>query len=322
MRAFYRRRSGAESLSEVDLNETIQEVIELTRPRWRDISQRNGIAIEFQQQLQRPLPGLMTDPSEIREALINLIFNAVDALSRGGIITFATYHREIQKEGGNERHLFLEVRDNGVGMDEKTRQRCLEPFFSTKSLRGGTGLGLAMVYGMMQRHDGQIEVESAPGVGTCMRLVFPLHPKTELAVPVATVPQPPRSLRVLCIDDDETIRQLLNDCLTQFNHQVTTAAGGEEALTLFRSAQQSGQAYEVIITDLGMPKMDGHQLARAIKAEVPKMPIVMMTGWGSMMKEDGETAPNVDVLVAKPPQLLELNDLLLRLVPEKKATPA
>ena len=322
MRAFYRRRSGAESLSEVDLNETIQEVIELTRPRWRDISQRNGIAIEFQQQLQRPLPGLMTDPSEIREALINLIFNAVDALSRGGIITFATYHREIQKEGGSERHLFLEVRDNGVGMDEKTRQRCLEPFFSTKSLRGGTGLGLAMVYGMMQRHDGQIEVESAPGVGTCMRLVFPLHPKTELAVPVATVPQPPRSLRVLCIDDDETIRQLLNDCLTQFNHQVTTAAGGEEALTLFRSAQQSGQAYEVIITDLGMPKMDGHQLARAIKAEVPKMPIVMMTGWGSMMKEDGETAPNVDVLVAKPPQLLELNDLLLRLVPEKKATPA
>ena len=208
MREFYRRRTDAETLVEVDINKTIQEVIELTRPRWRDISQREGISIEFKQDLERPLPGLLSDSSEIREAMINLVFNAVDALPKGGFITFVTRLRDGEKNGAAEKQVVMEVRDNGIGMDEKTRQRCLEPFFSTKALRGGTGLGLAMVYGMMQRHEGAIEVESTPGKGTCMRLVFPIRQKLTAAVDrPAPAPQPARSLRVLCVDDDELIRQ-------------------------------------------------------------------------------------------------------------------
>jgi signal transduction histidine kinase len=319
MRAFYRRRSGGEPLAEVDLNHVVQEVIELTRPRWRDISQREGISIEFKQDLERPLPGLLSDSSEIREAMINLVFNAVDALPKGGFITFVTRLRDGEKNGAAEKQVVMEVRDNGIGMDEKTRQRCLEPFFSTKALRGGTGLGLAMVYGMMQRHEGAIEVESTPGKGTCMRLVFPIRQKLTAAVDrPAPAPQPARSLRVLCVDDDELIRQLLNDCLTQFHHQVSTAPTGEEGLKMFQRARQEGRSFEIVITDLGMPKMDGHQLARAIKETDPRTPVVMMTGWGAMMKEDGENAPNVDALVGKPPQLLELNELLLRLVSLQK----
>ncbi len=321
MREFYRRRSGSEPLAEVDVNQTIQEVIEITRPRWRDISQREGISIEFQQELERPLPPLVSDSSELREALINLVFNAVDALPQGGVIKFVT--RSMAGGNGNsgERHLQVEVKDNGIGMDEKTRQHCLEPFFSTKTLRGGTGLGLAMVYGMMQRHDGRIEVESSPGHGTCMRLTFPLRQKTVSAVrdPRPLV-QPGRSLRILCVDDEELVRQLLDDCLTQFKHYVRTVASGEQALKMFRSAKKDGQPFEVVITDLGMPLMDGHQLAHAIKAESPQTPIVMMTGWGTMMKEDGETAPDVDALVGKPPQIQELNNLLHRVVSEKSAT--
>jgi signal transduction histidine kinase len=319
MRAFYRRRSGGEPLAEVDLNHVVQEVIELTRPRWRDISQREGISIEFKQDLERSLPGLMSDSSEIREAMINLVFNAVDALPKGGFITFVTRLRDGERNGVAEKQVVMEVRDNGIGMDEKTRQRCLEPFFSTKALRGGTGLGLAMVYGMMQRHEGAIEVESTPGKGTCMRLVFPIRQKSTAAVdrPVPA-PQPARSLRVLCVDDDELIRQLLTDCLTQFQHQVSTAPTGEEGLKMFQRARHEGRAFEIVITDLGMPKMDGHQLARAIKETDPRTPVVMMTGWGAMMKEDGENAPNVDALVGKPPQLLELNELLLRLVSLQK----
>jgi CheY-like chemotaxis protein len=111
------------------------------------------------------------------------------------------------------------------------------------------------------------------------------------------------------------IRQLLDDCLTRFNHQVSVASGGEQALKLFRSAKDDGQPFEAVVTDLGMPRMDGHQLARAIRAEAPATPIIMMTGWGSMMKEDGEKAPEADALINKPPQIHELNDLLLRLVP-------
>jgi len=320
MREFYRRRSGSEALEEVDVNQTIQDVIELTRPRWRDISQREGISIQFQQELEATLPVLFGDSTELREALINLVFNAVDALPEGGTITFVTRSLDVKKNGSGERQIQIEIKDNGTGMDEKTRQHCLEPFFSTKSLRGGTGLGLAMVYGMMQRYDGAIEVESAPGKGTCMRLSFPFRQKP---VPTARDPepaaQPTRTLRVLCVDDEEMVRQLLLDCLTHFNHQVTAVPDGEEALKSLRLAKQDQAPFQVVITDLGMPKMDGHQLARAIRAEYPKLPIIMMTGWGAMMKEDGDRAPDVDALVGKPPQLQELNSLLLRLVPLEKS---
>jgi signal transduction histidine kinase/CheY-like chemotaxis protein len=314
MREFYRRRSDSEPLVEIDINQIIPEVIELTRPRWRDISQREGISIQLEQHLEAELPLLLCDPSELREALINLVFNSVEALPYGGTVILASHSLISHKNGSSERHLQVEVKDNGTGMDEKTRQRCLEPFFSTKSLRGGTGLGLAMVYGMVQRHEGVIDIESKPGRGTCIRLTFPLREKV---VSSRRFNSPKVfnqiSLRVLCVDDEEPIRQLLDDCLTHLNHQVTTAEGGEHALNLFHTAALENRPFDVIITDLGMPKMDGHELARTLKAESPHTPIIMMTGWGTMMKEDGEKAPEVDAVLEKPPQLEELNRLLIQL---------
>ncbi len=322
MREFYRRRSDAEPLLPLNINQIIEEVIELTRPRWRDLSQRQGISIQIQHDLEPQLPRLLSDPSELREALINLVFNAVDAMPQGGTITFVT--RSIsgpvsEESGASERQLQVEVKDNGIGMDEKTRQRCLEPFFSTKAQRGGTGLGLAMVYGMMQRHDGTIEIESSPGRGTCFRLTFPVREKSSQTVR-STLPQvkPERSLHILCIDDDAQVRQLLDDCLTYFNHRVMVASGGEHGMELFRTAMQKNQPYEVVITDLGMPKMDGHQVARTIKAESPNTPIIMMTGWGTIMREEGETASEVDAVIGKPPRMRELNDLLLRITASDK----
>jgi signal transduction histidine kinase/ActR/RegA family two-component response regulator len=317
MREFYRRRSDEEQLTQVSINKVIEEVIELTRPRWRDLSQRQGISINVQCELEPDPPLLHSDAGELREALINLVFNAVDAMPQGGTITFVT--RSIsgpvsEERGASERQLQVEVKDNGIGMDEKTRQRCLEPFFSTKAQRGGTGLGLAMVYGMMQRHDGIIEIDSAPGRGTCVRLIFPIQEKPSQTVR-GTSPQvkPKRSLHILCIDDDAQVRQLLDDCLTHFNHRVMVASGGEHGMELFRTAMLKNQPYEVVITDLGMPKMDGHQVARTIKAESPNTPIIMMTGWGTIMREEGETALEVDAVIGKPPRMKELNDLLLRI---------
>ena len=322
MREFYRRRSDAEQLTQVNINKVIEEVIELTRPRWRDLSQRQGISINVQCELE-PEPSLLhSDAGELREALINLVFNAVDAMPQGGTITFVT--RSIsgpvsEESGASERQLQVEVKDNGIGMDEKTRQHCLEPFFSTKAQRGGTGLGLAMVYGMIQRHDGIIEIDSAPGRGTCVRLIFPVQEKPSQTVR-GTSPQvkPKRSLHILCIDDDAQVRQLLDDCLTHFNHRVMVASGGEHGMELFRTAMLKNQPYEVVITDLGMPKMDGHQVARTIKAESPNTPIIMMTGWGTIMREEGETASEVDAVIGKPPRMQELNDLLLRVTASDK----
>ena len=316
MREFYRRRSASEPLVETDLNQTVRDAIELTRPRWRDMSQRDGISIQIQPELEAELPRLCCDPSELREGLINLIFNAVDALPTGGTITLVTRSLpvpEAGKNGGGTRQLQVEVKDNGIGMDESTRQHCLEPFFSTKTLHGGTGLGLAMVYGMVQRHEGNIEIESAVGQGTCIRLTLPIRASTSpAAVGQVSKAESTRSLRILCIDDDESLRQLLQDCLTHFNHQVVTASDGQEGIGIFRAALREKQPIDVVITDLGMPKMDGRQLARALKAESPLIPIIMMTGWAAILKEDGATVPEVDFLVGKPPQIQELNELLLR----------
>ena len=318
MREFYRRRSDTEDLSKVDINKTIEEVIELTRPRWRDLSQRQAVCIQVQRELDPRLPQLLCETSDLREALINLIFNAVDALPQGGTITLST--RSVsrpapEKDPPSETQIQIEVRDNGIGMDEKTRQHCLEPFFSTKAKRGGTGLGLAMVYGMMRRHDGTIDIESAPGQGTCIRLSFPMREETRKAT-VATSLFPAgqnRSLRILCIDDESQMQELLKHCLTTLDHRVTTASGGKQGVEMFREAILKKKPYEMVITDLGMPDIDGHQVARTIKAESPGTPIVMMTGWGTMMKEDGEAAPEVDAVVGKPPRIQELNNLILQL---------
>jgi signal transduction histidine kinase/ActR/RegA family two-component response regulator len=315
MREFYRRRDSNEQLSRVEINALVEEVIELTRPRWRDLSQRQGVSINIVRDLAADLPNLLGDPSELREAFTNLIFNSVDALPTGGNITFAT--RAVpgpisKKTGLPAAQIQIEVRDNGVGMDEKTRQRCLEPFFSTKAKHGGTGLGLAMVYGMVQRHEGVITIDSAPGKGTCMQLTLPVREELSAAAPQSAPRlRQQRSLHVLCIDDELMIRDILNESLKIFNHRVTVAASGKDGIDLFRSAMLRNQPYEAVITDLGMPEMDGHQVARIIKAESPQTPVIMLTGWGTIMKEEGETAPEVDAIMAKPARIDELNNLLL-----------
>jgi signal transduction histidine kinase/ActR/RegA family two-component response regulator len=317
MREFYRRDQDPGELAKTDVNQAIQDVIELTRPRWRDQAQRQGRSIHIECHLEPKAPLLLCNAAELREALTNILFNAVDALPQGGVITFAT--RSVPRPAAESgptpaQNLLVEVRDNGVGMDEKARQHCLEPFFSTKTHCGGTGLGLAMVYGMVQRHKGGIEIESAPGQGACLRLIFPISEQpVPPPRPEAAALQSSRPLRILCIDDEPGVREILHDCLEHERHTVSVAPGGREGLEMFRSSLRAGHPFEVVITDLGMPDMDGYHVARAIKAASPRTPILMLTGWGTMIKADGETAPEVDAVLSKPPRLRELSSLLQRL---------
>jgi signal transduction histidine kinase/ActR/RegA family two-component response regulator len=328
MREFYRRRSDPAGLTEMNVNKTIQDVVEMTRPRWRDIPLREGIEINVECSLEPDLPVLYGDPEEIREGMFNLIFNAVDALSGGGKITITTKFVEVPDAPSaakyGKQQVAIEVSDNGAGMDEATKKRCLEPFFSTKSANGGTGLGLPMVYGMMQRHEGIIQIESTKGVGTTVRLTFPVRiPKVQEAPAIPTPkPKEKRSVKVLCIDDESPVRQLLDDCLTQFGHRVAVAASGKEGLELFRTANVNKQPYEVVITDMGMPDVDGYQVAEAISSESRNTPIIMMTGWGTMMREEKTTPAAVNALIDKPPHMQELNDLLLKLTEKKNGAEA
>jgi len=165
---------------------------------------------------------------------------------------------------------------------------------------------------MVQRHEGVINIESAPGEGTAFQLTFPIREQVIAPAPQsAPRASKPRSLHVLCIDDEPVIREILNDSLQTFSHRVTTASSGKDGIELFRDALKQNRPYQAVITDLGMPEMDGHQVARIIKAESPKTPVIMLTGWGTIMKEEGETAPEVDAIIAKPARIDELNTLLL-----------
>ena len=125
--------------------------------------------------------------------------------------------------------------------------------------------------------------------------------------------KPKRSLYILCIDDDPQVGELLNDCLTHLGHRVMVASGGKEGIEMFRTATLKNQPYEVVVTDMRMPDIDGRQVARTIKAESPNTPIIMLTGCGAIIRDDGDTTPGVDVVVNKPPHMQELNELLLRM---------
>lgn len=313
MREFYRARDKTDALHPVNLNKTAVQVVDLTRPRWRDIPQARGLVVELETALDPQIPEIMGNESEIREALTNLILNSVDAMPEGGKVTIRS---RSAAWGGEVTHVMVEVSDTGTGMDEETRRRCLEPFFSTKGKRG-TGLGLAMVYGVVERHEGSIEIQSSIGRGTTMKLIFPVRSATPSAATAPEALPPLPALRVLCIDDEPLLRDMLRQILENGGHSVELADGGEAGMELFRSARGRGEPFEVVITDLGMPYVDGRQLAHTLKRESPGTPIIMLTGWGSMMKEDGDLPAHVDGIISKPPKIAELYQML-RMVTQRK----
>ena len=321
LREFYRRRDDNESLQELNLNTLAEQVIDMTRPRWRDIPQSNGVTVRMQTEFSRELPELVGIESEVREALTNLVLNAVDALPTGGTITFRTRFipAEVSESGKSGwSNVVVEVSDTGIGMNEETRKRCLEPFFSTKGKRG-TGLGLAMVYGVMERHEGKIEIESELGKGTISRLTFPVRTGLEAGANADKEVLLPRPLQVLYIDDEPLLRDLLKEMLERDGHAVEVSDGGQSGIDAFRSARQRGEPFDVVITDLGMPYVDGRQVAKLLKHESPRTPVVMLTGWGAFMKEDDSAPTQVDAVLSKPPRSREIRETLCRLAGSQKS---
>lgn len=305
MREFYRPTEAEVHLTCVDLNRLIQQVADLTRARWNDLPQRRGVMIELKTQPGADLPPVRGAEHEIRDALTNLVFNSVDAMPDGGTIEVTTRYVDGRVQ--------LEVRDTGVGMDEETRRRCLEPFFTTKGKRG-TGLGLAMVYGMAQRHDATVEVESERGAGTTIRLTFPAHvPSQPSSVKFRAEPRPSRALRILLVDDDPALINSLRTTLENDGHFVTAAEGGQAGIDAFQEAQRDSVPFEIVITDLGMPYVDGRQVIANVRATSPRTPIILLTGWGQQMHREREQPPQVDRLLAKPPRLRELRAALAEL---------
>jgi signal transduction histidine kinase/ActR/RegA family two-component response regulator len=315
MKEFYRQRETQLTLAPVDLNQLEQQVVELTRVRWSDMPQRGGTVIRMVTEPAPELPLIMGIESELREALINLVFNAVDAMPDGGMLTIRTRSESGRTDAGQTSgaaRVVIEVVDTGVGMDEPTRQRCLEPFFTTKGERG-TGLGLAMVYGVVQRHSADLDIESAPGQGTIMRLSFDASPTAEATLTAPAVPGIPMPRqRILVIDDDPLVLRSLGGILEDEGHAVATANGGEAGIDAVRAAQQRGEPFAVVITDLGMPHLDGRRVAVAVKELRSSTFVILLTGWGQRLAADGEVPVGVDIVLGKPPKLRDLRDALAR----------
>lgn len=312
LREFYRKHEDTEMLQRLHLNKLLEQVVDMTQPRWRAIPQSNGVTIEVQTDFAPDVPALVGIESEIREAFINLILNAVDAMPKGGKITVRTSVLRRKSAGNSSAHVAVDITDTGIGMDEETRKRCLEPFFSTKGKRG-TGLGLPMVYGVLQRHDGSIEIKSAPGEGTTFRLIFPVRDHLRAKVNGdEEIPPPSAPLQILCIDDEPLLRELVKEMLERDGHKVKVSDSGQAGLDQFRLARERRQPFDVVITDLGMPYVDGRQVARTVKQESPRTGVVMLTGWGALIKEDGSAPEQVDAVMSKPPRLRELREVLSR----------
>jgi PAS domain S-box-containing protein len=316
LREFYRQNDTPLALAPVYMNPLVHQVVDLTRARWSTMPQQRGVVIDLQTELAPELPTIMGVESELREALINLVFNAVDAMPDGGTLTLRTYLTDsisTASEVPTLRHVHVEVTDTGVGMDEDTQRRCLEPFFTTKGERG-TGLGLAMVYGTMQRHGAEMDIASAVGQGTTVRLHFAV-PTT----PVSTSPQPtgtsavPSRLRILVVDDDPLLLQALCETLESDGHVVVTAHTGQGGIDAFHTARAGSEAFAVVITDLGMPHIDGREVARAVKEVSPATRVILLTGWGQQLVMDRDVPPHVDHVLNKPPKLRELHEILARL---------
>jgi PAS domain S-box-containing protein len=285
LRELYRERSETTPEAPVDLRRCIDEVVALTQPRWKSEALGRGVTIQIATDIA-DVPVILGDAAGIREMLANLIFNAVDAMPRGGTISVRA-----RCEGGDVR---LDVTDTGIGMSEEVRQRCLEPFFSTKG-QHGTGLGLSLVHATVEQHRGTLVVESEPGRGTTFVIRFPLHARPAPGRADDTRAEPPRELRILVVEDDPMVRLGVVAQLSTQGHFVDTAANGREGLDKFMSGR-----FDLVVTDRAMPEMGGDELAASIERLAPDTPVIMLTGFGDLMQAKGEQPAGVDAVVGKP----------------------
>ena len=271
----------------VAVNRAVQEAVETARPRWKDEAEAGGITIDVAIDLG-DVPPIEGTKAGLHDILLNLLFNAVDALPEGGAVQIST----TAVDGG----VRLMVSDSGIGMDEETRRRVFEPFFTTK-MNVGTGLGLSVVYGAVNRWGGRIDVQSAPGRGTTFTIEFPAWkgPEPEESEVTEEKPAPDRPAhrgKVLIVENDTIVGQFLSRLLSG-NYCVETALSGQEALKRFAPGR-----FDVALIDLGMPGMSGDQLARKLRQGDPSLSLVLVTGWN--LEEDDPRLSAFDFLLQKP----------------------
>ncbi|MDR3403421.1 MAG: response regulator [Chthoniobacter sp.] len=297
LREFYRYRDEGEVFTPVVINDVVLQAISITQPRWKDQALAEGVNIDIRTEMGN-VPTVPGNESELREMLVNLIFNSIDAIPKRGTITIET---ELQG-----RWLVITVKDDGLGMSEEVKARCLEPFYSTKDDEG-TGLGLGSVYGIVRRHEGEIDIQSEAGRGTSICVSLPLDKHTKPPEAPKPAAAPSATLRILVVEDEPLVREVICVYLDEDKHSVETAVNGREGLEKFKAG-----TFDLVLTDRAMPEMNGDQLAAEIKKLRPEQPVVLLTGFGDLMAGAGEQPAGVDLVVSKPFTLATLRNAIVK----------
>ncbi len=289
LKEFYKLKLFPDELVQVNINKLLHETIELTRHRWKNIPESTGIVIEIAENYDLSIPTVSADESELREAVMNLILNACDAMPRGGKISIDTI---VQDE-----HVFIVINDTGIGMDEETLARCFDPFYSTKGEKG-TGLGLSMVFGIIERHKGEIKIDSKQGEGTTVKLRLPVNREIKEDKALSGITDAIKPLKILYVEDDDSISEMIKLILERHKHRVTLSSSGKKGLAIYLENINTENSFDLVITDLGMAEMDGISVSKHVKKITPDIPVILFTGWGALINHD--EIETVDFLLKKP----------------------
>ena len=293
---FSRKRLDDKDFTPVDINELLDNVLEFTKVRWRNEALSRGMNIEVQKDYGK-IPSTLGSASELREVFTNLINNALDAMPDGGRISIKTSR--------DDEHIILTISDTGLGIPEAIRDRIFDPFFTTKGVHS-TGLGMSISYNIIDRHKGNILVESDEGIGTVFTIRLPVYEK-ESKVEKAAVPsgESGKKARILIIEDEEEIRQLLRDIMIGQGHEAEVASNGIRGLELLRTGD-----FDLVCTDLGMPGMSGWQVAEEIKHMGKHVPVAVITGWSVKLDEPGMREKGVNFIIQIPFQINQILQLV------------
>ena len=298
----FARAKGEEQMEAVELAPLLEQVVDIARPRWKDEAQARGALINVTLALE-PMPPVRGNAAELREVFLNLFLNAMDAMPAGGTVTLGV--RPPLRRHGDVKALDEAVecfvRDTGVGMSEDVRRRAFDPFFTTKGARG-TGLGLSVVYGIVSRHGGRVRIDTRETVGTTVTLHLPVFEGDTAVRPQEPGPVDIASARILVVDDEEELANMLADILRLDGKHVP------EVITDARAALErlASDPPDMVFTDLGMPMVSGWELAAQARTLHPGLPVILVTGWGHQLDPDRVRESGVVGVVAKPYRIADI----------------
>jgi len=285
----------------LDVGNLLRDAIEFTRTRWQNEALAAGIDINVTLNAEAEC-FTRGNASELREVFVNLIVNAVDAMPNGGSLRLCC-----ERDGDRIR---LRFADTGTGIKEEIRERIFEPFYTTKGVHG-TGLGLAVSYGIIERHGGMISVESQLGKGSTFKIDLPLVQRQHETNGVKETTAIMRRLSILVIDDEQFVRETLAEILAAQSHDVRSVDSGRAALEKIATGE-----FDVVFTDLAMPEMDGWETARAIRQARPNLPVVLVTGYGATAEAPSGEKDLVNAIIGKPFAFDQVTAILAKVINE------